>query len=68
MKVLIVGAGPAGWTTAVELARQGIVSDVIDLREGGSGLSRAVGILPASRNFINLRMKYSLKPSQMLCH
>ncbi len=48
MKVLIVGAGPAGLTTAVELARRGIVSDVIDLRESGSGLSRAVGILPAS--------------------
>jgi len=48
MKVLIVGAGPAGLTTAVELARRGIVSDVIDLRESGSGLSRAVGIMPAS--------------------
>lgn len=48
MKVLIVGAGPAGLTTAVELARRGVVSDVIDLRESGSGLSRAVGILPAS--------------------
>ena len=48
MKVLIVGAGPAGLTTAVELARRGIVSDVIDLRKSGSGLSRAVGILPAS--------------------
>ncbi len=48
MEVLIVGAGPAGLTTAVELARRGIVSDVIDLRESGSGLSRAVGILPAS--------------------
>ncbi len=48
MKVLIMGAGPAGLTTAVELARRGIVSDVIDLRESGSGLSRAVGITPAS--------------------
>ncbi|MCH8999055.1 MAG: FAD-dependent monooxygenase [Proteobacteria bacterium] len=48
MKVLIAGAGPAGLTTAVELARRGIVSDVIDLRESGSGLSRAVGIMPAS--------------------
>ncbi len=48
MKVLIVGAGPAGLTTAVELARRGIVGDIIDLRESGSGLSRAVGILPAS--------------------
>ncbi len=48
MNVLIVGAGPAGLTTAVELARRGVVSDIIELRESGSGLSRAVGILPAS--------------------
>ena len=48
MKVLIVGAGPAGLTTAVELARRGTVGDVIDRRESGSGLSRAVGIMPAS--------------------
>ena len=48
MRILIVGAGPAGLTTAVELARRGIVGDVIDLRESESGLSRAVGILPAS--------------------
>ena len=47
-KVLIVGAGPAGLTTAVELARRGMVSDVIELRESGSGFSRAVGIMPAS--------------------
>ena len=33
MKVLIVGAGPAGLTTAVELARRGMVSDVIEIRE-----------------------------------
>ena len=48
MKVLIVGAGPAGLTAAVELARRGVVSDVIDQGESGSGLSRAVGIMPAS--------------------
>ena len=52
MKVLIVGAGPAGLTTAVELTRRGVVSDVIDLRESGSGLSRAVGILPASLDIL----------------
>ena len=52
MKLLIVGAGPAGLTTAVELARRGIVGDVIDLRESGSGLSRAVGIMPASLDIL----------------
>ena len=52
MKVLIVGAGPTGLTTAVELARRGIVGDVIDLRESGSGLSRAVGIMPASLDIL----------------
>ncbi len=52
MRVLIVGAGPAGLTTAVELARRGIVSDVIDQRESGSGLSRAVGIMPASLDIL----------------
>ena len=52
MKVLIVGAGPTGSTTAVELARRGIVGDVIDLRESGSGLSRAVGIMPASLDIL----------------
>ncbi len=52
MGVLIVGAGPAGLTTAVELARRGIVSDVIELRESGSGWSRAVGIMPASLDIL----------------
>jgi len=48
MRVVIVGAGPAGLTTAVELARRGVIADVIDRRDGGSGFSRAVGIMPAS--------------------
>ncbi len=52
MKVLIVGAGPAGLTTAVELARRGTVGDVIDRRESESGFSRAVGILPASLDIL----------------
>ena len=52
MRILIVGAGPPGLTTAVELARRGIVAEIIDLRESGSGLSRTVGIMPASlKNF-----------------
>lgn len=48
MKILIVGAGPTGLTTAVELARQGVIADVIDKRGAASGFSRAVGILPKS--------------------
>ena len=48
MNVLIVGAGPTGLTAAVELARLGVDVRVIDRRESGSGLSRAVGIMPRS--------------------
>ncbi len=52
MRILIVGAGPTGLTTAVELARRGVVPDIIDRRESGSGLSRAVGILPSSQKIL----------------
>lgn len=48
MKVLIVGAGPTGLTAAIELERRGIEAKIIDQRPEGSGLSRAVGILPKS--------------------
>jgi len=48
MKVLIVGAGPTGLTLGVELARHGIIADVIDKRDQASTFSRAVGILPKS--------------------
>ncbi|WP_162901718.1 FAD-dependent monooxygenase [Breoghania sp. L-A4] len=48
MNILVVGAGPTGLTAAVELARQGIVPVVAEKRPEGSGLSRAVGILPES--------------------
>ncbi len=48
MRVLVVGAGPTGLTAAVELARRGIEVLVVEKRKKGSGLSRAVGILPAS--------------------
>ncbi len=54
MRVLIVGAGPTGLTTAVELARQGITPEVIDQREDPSSLSRAVGILPRSLKLLEL--------------
>lgn len=48
MNILIVGAGPAGLTAGVELARRGLSATIIDKREGGSTLSRAVGIVPMS--------------------
>jgi len=48
MRVLIVGAGPSGLTTAVELARHGVMPTVIDRRKDASSLSRAVGITPRS--------------------
>ena len=51
-KVLIVGAGPTGLTAAVELARYGIIADLIEKRKTASNLSRAVGILPASMSIL----------------
>ncbi len=48
MRILIVGAGPTGLTAAVELARRGVIADVIDKRKDPSPFSRAVGILPRS--------------------
>lgn len=48
MNILIVGAGPAGLTAGLELARRGISATIIDRRAGGSTLSRAVGIVPLS--------------------
>jgi len=45
-KILIVGAGPSGLSAAVELARHGIIPDVIEKKTKPSSLSRAVGILP----------------------
>lgn len=48
MRVLIVGAGPAGLTAAAELARRGLVPTLIERREGPSDHSRAVGVTPRS--------------------
>lgn len=52
MKVLIVGAGPSGLTAAIELARRGIIPDIIDKKERRSSFSRAVGILPATMKIL----------------
>lgn len=43
-RILVVGAGPTGLTAAVELARRGVVPDVIEKRGHASPFSRAVGI------------------------
>ena len=43
-KVLIVGAGPTGLTSAFELARRGIVPQVIDAKEGIDPKARATGV------------------------
>jgi 2-polyprenyl-6-methoxyphenol hydroxylase-like FAD-dependent oxidoreductase len=43
-KVLIVGAGPTGLTSAFELARRGIVPQVIDAKEGIAPTARATGV------------------------
>ncbi|MDD9898796.1 MAG: FAD-dependent monooxygenase [Candidatus Melainabacteria bacterium] len=51
-KILIAGAGPAGLTLALELARQGIKADIIDKKAGPSTLSRAVGILPITMKLL----------------
>lgn len=47
-RVLVVGAGPTGLTAAVELARRGVDVKLIERRTSSSGLSRAVGLQPAS--------------------
>ena len=52
MRVLIAGAGPAGLTTAVELARLGVSATVVDRKADASTLSRAVGIMPRSLNLL----------------
>lgn len=50
--VLVVGAGPTGLTAAVELARRGIRSRVIERREDPSPFSRAVGLLKSSLDIL----------------
>jgi 2-polyprenyl-6-methoxyphenol hydroxylase-like FAD-dependent oxidoreductase len=53
MNILIVGAGPTGLTTGLELARRGIVPTIIERRENTSTLSRAVGITPRSLELLS---------------
>ena len=53
MKVLVVGAGPTGLTTALELVRQGIVPEIVDAKDEPSWKSRAVIVLPRSIEILN---------------
>lgn len=53
MKILVVGAGPTGLTTAIELARRGLKPTVVDRRDSASTLSRAVGITPRSLELLS---------------
>jgi 2-polyprenyl-6-methoxyphenol hydroxylase-like FAD-dependent oxidoreductase len=48
MNILIIGAGPVGLTAGVELARRGAHVEIIEKKEAGSTLSRAIGINPHS--------------------
>ncbi|MGI9200359.1 MAG: FAD-dependent oxidoreductase [Woeseiaceae bacterium] len=53
MRILIVGAGPTGLTAAIELARRGETPTIVDRRDSGSTLSRAVGITPRSLELLS---------------
>ncbi len=53
IKVLIVGAGPTGLTTALEFARQGVMPEIVDAKDMPSWKSRAVAILPRSIEILN---------------
>ncbi|MGB1011222.1 MAG: FAD-dependent oxidoreductase [Thiolinea sp.] len=48
LNILIIGAGPTGLTAALELARYGVKTDIVDKKMEPSTLSRAVGIMPVS--------------------
>src|SRR5215510_10975807 len=55
LDVLVVGAGPAGLTLAIDLARRGMVCRVLDRLTGPPVGTRARGISPRSQEiFENL--------------
>ncbi|MFG1639015.1 FAD-dependent oxidoreductase [Amycolatopsis sp. NPDC049252] len=54
MDVLVAGAGPAGLTTAAELALAGVSVTVLDRRDG-PGLPRAGGLQPRTAELLDLR-------------
>src|SRR3954451_17048516 len=52
--VLIVGAGPAGLATAVDLARQGVPSLIVERRADTSQLPRATAVSTRSMELIRM--------------
>lgn len=46
MKVLVIGAGPVGLSSALALSAEGIQCRIVERRQAPSELSRAVGIMP----------------------
>jgi 2-polyprenyl-6-methoxyphenol hydroxylase-like FAD-dependent oxidoreductase len=45
-KILVVGAGPTGLTTALKFAEAGIKVDIVEKREEPNEFSKAIGIMP----------------------
>lgn len=52
MKILIIGAGPTGLASAISLSQRGIIAEIVERRSEPSELSRAVGIMPNTRNLL----------------
>ena len=52
MNILIIGAGPTGLSTALDLAQNGVVPEIVEKRTAPSELSRAVGIMPFARDHL----------------
>jgi len=65
-RILIVGAGPAGLTAALILARNGIVPRVVDRAEGPNQFSRAVGIFPKTMKLLPKELADKLIPNSEL--
>lgn len=53
MRVLIVGAGPTGLTTALGFAQHGVLPEIVDAKDSPSWKSRAVVVLPRSIEVLN---------------